>query len=57
MNLLEIGAGCAKKEWCAGLKPAGGVGLGFRVGLREPLASAVESGCPLPLVVCACVFR
>jgi len=29
VNLLEIGAGCAKKEWRAGLKPAGGVGLGF----------------------------
>jgi hypothetical protein len=57
VNLLEIGAGGAKKEGCAGLKPAGGVGLGFRLGLRKPLASAAEFGRPSQLVVCFGIFR
>jgi hypothetical protein len=57
VNLLEIRAGCANKERCAGLKSAGGAGSGFRVELGEPATPAAASGrLPRP-VVCDCIFR
>ena len=57
VNLLEIGATCANKERCAGLKSAGGAGVVIRVELEEPETPAAASCRPLPPVVCASVFR
>jgi hypothetical protein len=46
VNLLEIGAGRANNEACAGLRSARGVESGFRARFREPVASAVKLAGP-----------
>ena len=46
MNLLEVRAGRANKEACAGLRSARGAELGFRARFREPVVHAVELAGP-----------